>query len=460
MGALKGEFVLNNGEVGLIGGAAIWGFTISMFALGPFCDVIGMKRLMWFAFLCHSLGVIVMVMAPAGFVGLFMGALIISLGNGTVEAACNPLVATLYPDRKTEKLNQFHVWFPGGIVIGGLVAFALSKVGEDGMDWRFKIGAILVPTIVYGILLLGQNFPKTERAESGVSFGEMLKATVTRPLFIVLFICMGLTASMELGPNRWVPAVLAAGGISGILVLVWINGLMAVLRFFAGPIVHRLSPTGILVISSVLAGIGLLMLSYATTTVFAFVAGTVFALGVCFFWPTMLGVTAERVPKGGEFALALMGGMGMAAVGLITAPAMGTVADRYALEEIPAEETTALLQQARIELPALIEQADPDRVPDYESFQQSVENVLAEVVEGSDQMPEGTANTLRQASQVFPDIPLKEELGGILNTADNYGGRISFRYVAPISIILLLVFGAIYLIDLKKGGYKAESINS
>lgn len=456
MGAMKTEFVLNNAEVGLIGGAAIWGFTISIIILGPLCETLGMKRLMWFAFASHFLGVLVLVSAPSGFWGLFAGALIVSLGNGTVEAACNPLVATLYPDRKTEKLNQFHVWFPGGIVIGGLVAYAM---GLGGMDWRFKIAAILVPTVIYGILLLGQKFPPTERAQSGVSFGEMFRYTFLSPLFILLFICMALTASMELGPNRWVPAVLQAGGIAGILVLVWINGLMAVLRFFAGPVVQRFSPTGILFGSSILAGVGLLWLSTAETTVMAFASGTVFALGVCYFWPTMLGVTSERVPRGGELALAMMGGIGMLTVGLITAPLMGGIADEYALKELPRQETLAVMTEAQAELPVLKAAADSDRAGDYDAAIEAAQSVIAaSATEG--ELPTETANALRAIIAAAPGSGVAGEAGALLGKADNYGGRMSFRFVAPVSIFLAIVFGGIYLSDRRRGGYKAEKITA
>ncbi|MFQ5807862.1 MAG: sugar MFS transporter, partial [Phycisphaerae bacterium] len=308
MGALKEQFILSNEQVGWIGGAALWGFTISIFVLGPLCDVLGMRNLLRFALLCHAVGTLLMIFAT-GFWMLFFGALILALGNGTVEAACNPLVATIYPYEKTKKLNQFHVWFPGGIVIGGVAAYLLDQVGLT--NWQVKLALILVPTVIYGLIFAGQKFPATERVQSGVSFGGMVQGALLRPLFLILLACMAITASLELGPNRWVPAVLEAGGIPGILVLAYISGLMAVLRFFAGPVVYRLSPTGILVASAVLSGAGLYWLSFAETTVMAFLSATVFAVGVCYFWPTMLGVTSERVPKSGALGLALMGGMGM-----------------------------------------------------------------------------------------------------------------------------------------------------
>ena len=160
MGTLKNEFVLTNAQVGMIGGAALWGFTVSMIALEPLCDALGMKRLLWFALICHLAGPLIMIFAN-GFGMLFTGALVLALGNGTVEAACNPLVATLYPDNKTVKLNQFHVWFPGGIVIGGLLCFALAQMGNH--SWQLRLCLVMIPAVIYGILFIGQKFPAIKR---------------------------------------------------------------------------------------------------------------------------------------------------------------------------------------------------------------------------------------------------------------------------------------------------------
>ncbi len=459
MGALKEQFVLSNEQVGWIGGAAIWGFTISIFVLGPLCDVLKMRNLLFFAMLCHAAGALTMIFAN-GFWMLFAGALILALGNGTVEAVCNPLIATIYPDQKTKKLNQFHVWFPGGIVLGGVAAFVLDQAGLT--NWQLKLVLILVPTVIYAFLFIGQKFPATERVQSGVSFGGMIAGAFGNPLFIVLLLCMAVTASLELGPNRWVPAVLEAGGIHGILVLAYINGLMAVLRFFAGPVVQRLSPTGILVCSAILAGIGLYWFSFADTTIMAFLSATVFALGVCYFWPTMLGVTSERVPRSGEFGLALMGGVGMLVVGLVTAPQMGRVADEFVHERLEAnrakavsalEDVTRTFPPLADDLPAPFKQETMDAVD-------VTRTVLSAA--GTGELPPNTAEAIRAAISNAPDgadatvAQLKQTLG----PADNYGGRMSFRYVAPFSLFIVVVFGLIYLRDRTRGGYKAQTLPS
>ena len=461
MGTLKTSFVLTNEQVGQVGGAALWGFTLSIIVLGPLCDFLGMKNLLRFSFFCHLAGPILMMVA-SGFWQLFSGALILAIGNGTVEAVCNPLVATVYPDRKTQMLNRFHVWFPGGIVIGGLLCFLLGMAGI--MSYQVRLALILIPTITYGILFIGQKFPVTERVQSGVSFKGMVGETFGRPLFILLFLCMGITASLELGPNRWIPSILEAGGMHGILVLVWISGLMAVLRFFAGPIVHRLSPTGMLACSAIISGTGLFWLSYAETMGMALVSATIFALGVCYFWPTMLGVVSERVPKGGALALSLMGGMGMLASGMIASPWLGKVADEYLPQKLDYAKTAAVLEDVVTTYSPIADQAKEPFKSEIQEAIKDAKTTLDEAIKDK-KLPAGTANTLRHAiaaSASAPGSKAAAELTGkvkaILNPADNFGGRMSFRKLAPFSIIIVIIFGTLYINDRRRGGYKVEKI--
>jgi len=448
--SLKRDFVLTNEEVGWIGGAALWGFAVSQLVFAPLADSVGMRTLLRFSFVGHLAGSLTMILAT-GFSTLFAGALIIAMANGLVEAACNPLVAALYPENKTVKLNQFHVWFPGGVVLGGLAAFGLDSIGVGA--WQIKIGLILVPTLAYGLLILREPFPATEGVEAGVSMGEMFKAAFTTPLMWLMLAAMAMTASVELGPNRWVPAVLEAGGLAGILVLVWINGLMAVMRYRAGAVVNQISPTGLLLASAGIAGVGLLSLSYASGALTTFAAATVFALGVCYFWPTMLGVVSERVPRSGALGLGLMGTVGMATVGLVTAPQMGRIADEYAHAQLPAVETVQLFGRAER---TLNERSDPDAV--------AAMSAIAEVartyqVDGELQSP-GTANALRALIASDVEAGLVGEAQAILGPADNYGGKISFRYVVPLCGVLLLIFAGLYTRDRRAGGYRVESIGA
>ena len=453
MFALKGEFTLTNFEVGLIGGAAIWGFAVSQVLFAPFCDVLGMRFLLRLAFGCHLAGALILITA-GGFGQAFTGALTLALGNGLVEAACNPLVAALYPDRKTVKLNQFHVWFPGGIVIGSVLAFGLDSVGLAA--WQLKIGLIFIPTLIYGHLMWREEFPPTEGVRAGVGMGAMFLATLTTPLMILLLVCMAITASTELGPNRWVPAVLEAGGIPGILVLAWINGLMAILRYKAGFAVERLSPPGVLSASAAVSVVGLLWLSYAETTAMAFASATVFAVGVCYFWPTMLGFVSERVPRSGALGLGLMGATGMAVVGLWTTPWMGRIADRVGHERLPAVETQALFTDAA----AAFAGADESTAPDLAAAGDAVAAALAGT-EPDGALPESvTANALRAIINSGGDEALAERADALLGPADNYGGRVSFRSVLPFTGALVFIFGLLYLRDRRAGGYRAVRIGA
>jgi hypothetical protein len=253
--------------------------------------------------------------------------------------------------------------------------------------------------------------------------------------------------------------VLQAGGIHGILVLAYINGLMAVLRFYAGPVVHRLSPTGILVCSAILAGIGLYWFSFADSTALAFASATVFAVGVCYFWPTMLGVVSERVPRSGALGLALMGGMGMLMVGVVTTPQMGRIADGYLHEALDPDATKAALSEVVDVYPAAAADLPDVFRTEVEGGIKMATEVLAEA-----ELPEGaTAEAMRTVIANAPPgdaaTAAKDKVAGILNPADNEGGRMSFRIVAPFSILIILVFGILYLRDRAAGGYKVESID-
>ena len=312
------EFNLTKEQIGWIFSPAFWGFTLAMVFGGPLCDVIGMKRLIGLAFIGHIAGVIVYLVSKDATM-LFVGTLCIGIGNGMVEAACNPLTVTLFPDNKTTMLNRFHVWFPGGIALGGLIAYVLLE--KMHLGWHTLVALLLIPTAIYGFLFLKLKFPQTERVTKGVTTGKMWASCFLNPLFLIMLACMFLTAATELGTNQWMGALLQGAGVSGILVLVFINGIMAVGRSFAGPVVHRLNPNGMLIFSSVFACIGLLLMSQASG-IGAIGAALVFAVGICFFWPTMLGFVSEYLPDTGALGLSLMGGAGMFSTSLIL-PIMG-----------------------------------------------------------------------------------------------------------------------------------------
>lgn len=340
------QFQLTNEQAGWVNGTAFWGFTLAMMFGGPLVDALGFKRILGIAFIGHLAGILLTIFAW-DFWSLFFGTLCFGIANGSVEAACNPLVATLYPKDQTTKLNHFHVWFPGGIVIGGVLAYVFAKMG---LGWQAQFATMLIPLAAYGFMFFAQHqpMPQTERVQRGESTGSMFAACLA-PGFILMVVCMLMTASTELGSGQWIPNILSHAGVSGILVLVWINGLMAVGRMFAGPFVHKLSPIGMLVMSAILSAIGLYWMSHAGGNML-FVAATVFAFGVCFFWPTMVGFVAENYPKTGALGMAIIGGAGMLSVSFVL-PIIGRwydagIAARMPQGEAPTGDALAALQAA------------------------------------------------------------------------------------------------------------------
>lgn len=324
------DFHLNAQQLGTITATAFWGFPLAIVIGGMVVDIIGMKRLLLLAFIFHLLGIILTIFAT-GFWSLFISTLLIGIANGTVEAACNPLVATIYPDNKTTKLNHFHLWFPGGIVIGTLIVFFLNKLG---ISWQVQVATMIIPTLIYGYLFLKLDLPVTERVSAGVSTADMYKA-VASPLFIFMFICMFGTAITELFTGQWIDILLRNVASNPILVLTLTTGIMVIGRAFAGPVVHRFSPQGVLLMSAILASIGLYLLTVLGGTSI-YIGALIFGMGVCYFWPTMLGFVAENIPRSGALGLNLMGGAGMFAVSIYMM-FMGGFYDRKIMAKLPAD---------------------------------------------------------------------------------------------------------------------------
>ena len=308
-------------QIGIAFGPAFWGFTLAMVIGGPLVDALGMKRIVTGAFITHAIGIVVTLFAT-NFWTLFFGTLAIGIGNGFVEAALNPLVATMFKEDKTKMLNRFHVWFPGGIVIGSVMGYLVMDV--FGWSWHLMVGLLFIPLALCGLMFWGQSFPRTERVEMGVSTGQMWGA-LSKPLFLFIAFCMLLTAATELGTNQRISSLLADTGVAPLLVLAFINGIMAVGRGFAGPIAHRLSTSGMLWFSAIFSFFGLMALSMASGAM-TFVAAAIFAVGITFFWPTMLSFVAEHIPESGALGLSVMGGLGMLSTSIVL-PLMGRVMD-------------------------------------------------------------------------------------------------------------------------------------
>ena len=363
-------FALSETEKGELLGVGLWPFAITIVLLSLVIDRIGFRRTFGFAAACHIVGLGILVTAN-GYWPLYIGTFIMALGNGAVEAAANPLIATLYHEDKPRWLNRLHAAWPLGLMLGGLFAIALG----GAVDWRVKTAIMAVPVLIYAIALIGQRFPVSERVAAGVSYREMLKeagflsalvilslmcmeigrvadlpgwaivsaiAALTavygvyarsagHPLYIILVLVMIPLAITELSTDSWIVSLMepemARWGIEAGWVLVYTAAIVFVIRLFAGAIVRVATPLGTLAAASALAAIGLFWMAGANGAALL-LAATLYGIGKSFFWGTSLAVASERFPRGGAVTVNVMAGAGMLAAGIVGASLLGTIQDR------------------------------------------------------------------------------------------------------------------------------------
>ncbi|NQV74848.1 MAG: MFS transporter [Bacteroidetes bacterium] len=298
------ELKLDTVQLGHINQMWFLGFPISMILGGIFYAKIGPRLIMQIALLAHAIG-IVMTIYATDYYTLLISTLLIGIGNGCTEAACNPMIADSYSGLGFSRMiNRFHMWFPGGIVLGALISKFMT---EASMSWQAQIWVILIPTIIYAVLFFGQTFPKPRISANSTldNFKAMLN-----PLYLFMAACMALTAISEFGPQQWVGPILSKAGASPMLILALVTGLMAVGRYFAGPLIKSLNTVGVLLGSAIFGVIGIYMMSTMDGSML-YVAAVFYALGICYFWPNMLGFIAESMPQTGALGLSIMGGIGM-----------------------------------------------------------------------------------------------------------------------------------------------------
>ena len=314
------ELNLSAEELGFINSMWFLGFPISMIIGGLVYNKIGGRLIMQFSFFAHTVGII-MTIYSGSYVGLLISTLLVGFGNGCTEAACNPMIADSYEGNDIIKMmNRFHMWFPGGIVIGALV----SKFMTDAdFDWQAQMWVLMIPTLIYAYLFYGKTWPKAKTQEAtslSVNFIAMVS-----PLFIFMMVCMALTAISEFGPQQWVGLILSKSGVQPMLILALITGLMAVVRYFGGDVVKKLDQTGVFLASAVLTLLGIFLFSTQTGAM-AYVAAIVYAFGIAYFWPNMLGFIAEKIPNSGAIGLSIIGTVGMFS-GSIFQPIIGAWID-------------------------------------------------------------------------------------------------------------------------------------
>lgn len=377
-------------------GVPFLGFALTIAIGSPLLDYIGMSLLLPLSGVCFSVGMLLMVFASSIAMGsgvydvIWFGAVITGIGWGMVETVINPLIATLFPDSKTARLNALHAWWPGGLVIGGLLGVGMSKLG---VGWQVKLALVVIPALAVVALSLGVKFPPTERMAAGISMKQMFRELLN-PLFLVLFLSMFLTAATELAPGQWVDfALTRTVHMPGILLLVYVSALMFLMRHFAGPLAHRLSSIGLLWLSCLMGSLGLVALSFANSPVTGLLAATVWGTGVCYMWPTMLATASERFPRGGALLMGLMGTAGTLSSRFVL-PLMGSIYDSKKLEVAGGEAAFKALQPG-------------------------------------------------------------PELDRVLGAA----AQASFRDVAILPAVLLIVFGGVWMYDRSRGGFKATKIS-
>ncbi len=301
---LGAELNLDNVQLGHINQMWFLGFPIAMVLGGIFYTSIGPKLIMQIALVAHAIGILITIYA-VDYNTLLISTLLIGIGNGCTEAACNPMIADSYTGNEmNSKLNRFHMWFPGGIVVGSLISKFMT---DAAMSWQSQVWVIIIPTVLYAVLFAGQAFPKPKSAENNI--GANFKAMLN-PLYIFMMGTMALTAISEFGPQQWVAPILSKAGASPMLILALVTGLMAVGRYFAGPIIAKINTVGVLLGSAIFALIGLYMMSSMSGSSLYF-AAFIYALGICYFWPNMLGFVAESMPETGALGLSILGGIGM-----------------------------------------------------------------------------------------------------------------------------------------------------
>ncbi len=336
----------HSGEmIGAVLGSSFLGFAISLLVISPLLDRLGARRVLLFATACFLAGpILVLMSALAGssvYLLLNVAMVIWGCGWGATEASINPVTASLFPDDKTGKLNSLHAWWPMGIVMGGLLAIVTLQ--QAGMDWRWLVAIPLLPGVIRAALLLRQPFPVIASVGQETGFPDMMAEPIRRPGFWIFFGIMILTASAELAPAAWVDVALTQTvGMPGIVVLVYVAAVMFVMRHFAGSLAHRLSDIGLLLICTLPACAGLYLLAHANSPATALIAATLWAIGVCFMWPTMLAAVARRYPQSGSWGIGLIGFAGALAIYFVL-PQLGRIYDEAKIASAGGGEAFAAL---------------------------------------------------------------------------------------------------------------------
>lgn len=444
LGDWGAEFGFTQSDLGQITGGGLTGFGIIILLSSLIADKVGYGKLLMTAFVMHFLSAVLTLAAtplyqaqvsvdPAAakaiaYQCLFWGMFLFAIGNGIAEAVVNPLVATLFPKERTHYLNILHAGWPGGLIIGGLGSyFMVGKVA-----WEIQMSLFLIPVVLYGVMCLKQKFPKSEASQHGVSFGTML-AEFAAPVLLFLLFIHALVGYVELGTDSWIGSItgaIMADPQKGLLLFVYTSSLMFVLRFFAGPIVHQISPLGLLFVSAILGAIGLTMLGNAESVAMCVLAATVYSMGKTFLWPTMLGVVSDRFPRGGAITIGAVGGIGMLSAGLLGGPGIGYKQDYFASEYLKEQSQSTYMEYRS------------DTTNQFLFFPE---------IQGLDGAKKAALLAKPEAT-LTPDEQSEKQL---VSAANLEGGRMALKVTAAIPLTMAVCYLILILYFRSKGGYRA-----
>jgi MFS family permease len=521
LGQWAEQYGFTQTELGAITGGGLTGFGIIILLSSLIADRIGFGPLMFAAFVMHLVSAALTLATGAAFAAggkplafqcLFWGMFLFAIGNGIAEAVVNPLVATLFPKKKAHYLNILHAGWPGGLILGGLASYFMAGgASAKPVPWQFQISLFLVPVVLYGLMMLGQRFPKSEASSSGVSFKDMLgelglvgaavicgllalffKSDLGLPplvaggiaagllaafgaatgfrfghlLLAALLIIQALVGYVELGTDSWISKITGTimnSPANGLLLFVYTSGLMFILRFFAGPIVERISPLGLLAVSALFGAAGLTMLGNAEGAVMCVIAATVYGIGKTFLWPTMLAVVSEQFPKGGAITIGAAGGVGMLAAGLLGGPGIGFLQDQNASAKL--RESNAAVYD-RYKAPKENEflwmktvGLDGSKVGVLEDGGKEAQRAL-ELMQNENAKPEAIAAqktlvdwwTSSAGPEAAADKPLVEAAG-------LFGGRQALKLTAFVPATMFVCYALLLAWFATRGGYKARGMH-
>jgi MFS family permease len=467
LGTWGAEFGFTRAELGVITGFGLTGFAMTVMFFSVLVEQRGYRFMLAVTFGFHLLsGVITLLAAPvfgsfgkdAAFWCLSIGTTIFSIGNGAAEAAVNPLIAALYPTERTHRLNMLHAGFPGGLVLGALVGVVLA-----GSRWEVILLMYLVPTVLYGLLFLGQPLPDSPSKVFGTGV-KSLAGAFSSPLMLALLLLMAMIGFVELGTDSWISNItgnLLADPKKGLYLFIWTSTLMFALRFVAGPIVHRISPLGLLFVASCFGAVGLVLLSQAGESfalggavLAATMAATIYAFGKTFYWGTMLGVTAEQFPRGGALVIGAIGCVGNLSAGVLGGPAIGFMQDHYASRDL------------RESSPAAYDRYKSDRENSFLFFRgRGLDSSRVAVLEDDGRQLDRDLAVLEKAGRKDENLErlrawwgsARPEAGrdrGPVTRATIQGGRLALRYTAIVPVAMAVGFLMLIAYFRSAGGYR------